>query len=167
MQAGSEMTAGFMELKNSLREFLTKLSGAFRRQAAEPVLAVESAQLNLYHNLSRYIFQSGHFSSQKPKPGAFLPQPTQLKISAAWIDRLSEIEIWEVGDILGSQTATPRTPKARADFDAAILEEVNLAIEDDPVPHPRHVNLFGWPAEKDAQKSVALFLCSRAHLSIR
>lgn len=120
-----------------------------------------------YHSLSRYIFQSGHFNRQSAKQGAFLPQPSKLKISAVWIDQLLGREIWEIGDLLASQSEPPRRPIARADFDAAVLSEANLTLDDDKAAHPRHVNICGWPPEKDAQKAVALLLCNRSTLNIR
>jgi hypothetical protein len=100
-----------------------------------------------------------------PKPGAFLPKPSTLKISALWRDDLSEEEIWEIGDLLG--TARSKQPLARADFDVAAVSEAKLAVEADPEPHPRHVNLCGWPNEKDEQKSIALLLCARSILLLR
>jgi hypothetical protein len=76
-----------------------------------------------------------------------------------------EREIWKIGDLLG----VPRNkqPQARADFDVATVSEAKLTIESDPAPHPRHVNLCGWPIEKDAQKSVALLFCARSLLVLR
>ena len=101
----------------------------------------------------------------KPKPGAFLPKPPTLKISALWRDELPEPEIWKIGDLLG--ITRTKQPLARADFDAADVSEAKLAIEPDPKPHPRHVNLSGWPIDKDEQKSIALLLCARSTLIVR
>lgn len=85
-----------------------------------------------------------------------------------WIDQLSVTEVWDIGDLLATQSTAPRKPPiARANFDTADLQETDLTIEDDKKPHPRHVNLCGWPPEKDAQKAVALILCSRATLNVR
>jgi hypothetical protein len=153
-----------MESKNWLTGFLkrllTVLSGLF---GGSP--ATNSAGQPQFKRLTRYIFQSGHFSTlhHRVKQGAFLPQPPALKISSIWIDLLGENDIWTIGDLLGAT----RKPIARASFDAEILPEARLAIEPDPAPHPRHVNIFGWPAEKDAQKAVALFLCNRSSLQVR
>jgi hypothetical protein len=117
--------------------------------------------------LTRYIFQASHFSrvNQRVKPGAFLPQPPDLKISSVWIDQLGDGEIWDIGDLLGAKRNAK--PIARASFDAQILSEPHLTIEADPMPHPKHVNICGWPAEKDAQKAVALLLCNRSTLQVR
>ncbi len=51
---------------------------------------------------------------------------------------------------------------ARADFAVAAVSEAKLTIESDTKPHPLHVNLCGWPMEKDKQKSIALLLCARS-----
>lgn len=70
-----------------------------------------------------------------------------------------------IGDLLGAKRKAK--PIARASFSAEILPEAKLTVEPDPTPHPRHVNISGWPTEKDAQKAVALFLCNRASLQVR
>jgi hypothetical protein len=117
--------------------------------------------------LARFIFQKSQFSKlqAKPKQGAFLPHPSTLKTSALWRDKLSEEEIWKIGDLLGKERS--KQPLARADFDVAAVSEAKLTIEPDPKPHPLHVNLCGWPNEKDEQKSVALLLCARSILLLR
>ncbi|MGC2333402.1 MAG: hypothetical protein WA581_18265 [Candidatus Acidiferrales bacterium] len=120
-----------------------------------------------YTSLTRYIYQSGHFSTTRAKPGAFLPPKGNLKTSAGWIDEIDDPEIWEIGDILGHLRSTPADAQARADFDSSILARENLTIEPDPNHHPRHVNLAGWPAEKDAQKDIALALVAGSKLQIR
>jgi hypothetical protein len=135
-----------------------------RRPSAE----TESASSTQYSLLARFIFQEGHYRKKDPaapKPGAFLPKPSDLKISAMWRDQLSEREIWSLGDLVGSTRSKP--PLARADFDVGAVSEAKLAIEPDPKPHPRHVNVSGWPADKAEQKSIALLLCHRSALIIK
>jgi hypothetical protein len=167
-QAGLEIPVGFMALKDWLAKFPKKFYAVFRSQAARNPSADRVEENRAYHLLSRYIFQSGHFNARNAKPGAFLPHSSMVKTSAVWIDQLSVGEVWEIGDVLASQSAPPRKPPiARADFDVASLVGTNLTVEDDTKLHPRHVNLCGWPPEKDAQKAVALLLCSRANLNIR
>jgi hypothetical protein len=118
-----------------------------------------------YSLLARFIFQRSHFSKSpaKPKPGAFLPAPS--KTSALWRDGLPELEIWEIGDLLGK--ARGKQPVARADFDSMAVSEAKLEIELDQKPHPRHVNLSKWPIDKAEQKSIALLLCARSTLILR
>ena len=153
-----------MGLSNWLRAALDKLSAVLRRQFAEK----ESANPSQYSLLARFIFQASHCRKEAPakaKPGAFLPKSSTLKISALWRDELPEQEIWNIGDSLGS--ARGKQPLARADFDIAALSEARLSVEPDPKPHPRHVNLCGWPSEKDEQKAIALLLCARSVLLMR
>ena len=83
-----------------------------------------------------------------------------------WIDELSQIEIWQIGDDVAGK---PRnlSAVARADLEASAVIESQLAIQLDAEPHPRHAVIVGWPMEKDEQKALALELCARAMLRIR
>lgn len=164
MPVGSGRKAESMGLNSWLRAALNKLSGVLRKRPAEPKLN-NCSQRSL---LARFIFQEGHYRKQtpaKPKPGAFLPSSSVLKISALWRDELPDPEIWKIGDLLGK--ARSKQPKARADFDLAAVSEAKLTIEPDPKPHPLHVNLCGWPNAKDEQKSIAILLCKRSVLILR
>jgi len=168
MLVGSARTAEFMELKRWLTACLEKFSVLFsgRHDKQSSAIARDPSH---YSCLTRYIHQSGHFSkaNRRVKPNAFLPQPPELKISSAWIDDLGETPIWGIGDLLGAQRQVPSKPIARADFDSSVVPEADLTIEPDPKPHPRHVNLCGWPHEKDAQKNIALLFCKRSALRLR
>ena len=78
-------------------------------------------------------------------------------------DGLTEYQIWAIGLLVGEGRGKP--PKARADFDAGAVSSVKLTIEPDPLEAiPSHINLGGWPSEKDEQKSIAQELCVRAQL---
>lgn len=118
--------------------------------------------------ISRYIYHRSAFSvsQHKAKPSAFLPPP-DLKMSSVFVDGLPEHAIWDIGDILGQLRTAPQSVVARADFHAGILPGENLTIEFDAEPHPRHINICGWPPEKDAQKSIALSLSDKSELQIR
>ncbi len=167
MPAGSVKKAGFMGLKTWLRLALNKLSGVLRRRPADAGMT-GSPQCPPYSLLARFIFQKSQFSKTpaKPKQGAFLPHPSTLKISALWRDKLSEQEIWNIGDLLGTGRSKP--PLARADFDLPTVSEAKLTIEPDPLPKiPQHLNLCGWPIDKAEQKSIALLLCARSTLIVR
>ena len=164
MPVGSGRKAGFMALSNWLRAVLNRLSTVLKRRPADAGMT-GSPQYSL---LARFIFQGGHYRKKAPatpKPGAFLPKPPTLEISALWRDTLPEREIWTIGDLLGK--ARSQQPPARADFDVAAVSEAKLTIEPDPKPHPLHVNLSGWPIDKDEQKSIALLLCARSTLIVR
>src|SRR5215467_12037396 len=156
MRAGLGRKAKFMALSSYLRLFHQKLSEAFRRlfdkHPAPP------AELS---TLCRFIFQSNHFSGKQAKPGAFLPAPNRLRISMFFVDSLQSDEIWRLGDLAGANRQKPAKARAELDKGAVLCIEVcKLRIEADPQPHARHVNIAGWPAEKETQKAVALELCA-------
>lgn len=88
-------------------------------------------------------------------------------MSSIFVDGLAEQAIWEIGDVLGQLRPRPEPVVARADFDASILPDEKLTIEFDTKPHPRHINICGWPSEKDAQKSIALSLSEKSDLRLR
>ena len=103
-----------------------------------------------------------------PKPGAFLPPETDLQMSASWIDGLQDLEIWRIGDDAGRERMPPVLARARADVEVSVIVEVRLTIAPDPIPqNPRHVNVCGWPLEKDKRMSIAQELCAKSMLRIR
>jgi len=119
-----------------------------------------------YANLSRFIFDKRHFSISKrvPKPSAF--NDLTLRPSAFWIDQLLEDDIWRLGDVVaGAQRKRPAI--ARADFGKNEVIRIGLTVEPDPEPDPRHVELCGWPSEKDERMVVAQELCVRSQLRLR
>lgn len=127
-----------------------------------------SASTSSYEKLTRFIFDKRHFSRAKniTKPSAFLANDVELRCSAIWIDGLHEIEVWRIGDDFVGQ-ARKKVAVARADFNASVVAELTLAIHPDPKPHPRHVEICGWPNEKDKRLSIAQGLCAKAALKIR
>jgi hypothetical protein len=153
-----------MGLNSFLKFVRLKFSAVLKKQLAkEKALANSTGQ---YTTLSRFIFRSGDFnrSQNRPKPSAFLPPP-DLRTSAFWIDQLSEPEVWWIGDNVAA--GVRGSPSARADITASTVFDTGLKIEPDPTPHPRHIDICGWPPEKDKQKSIALDLCAFALLRLR
>ena len=85
-----------------------------------------------------------------------------------FVDSLAPSEIWILGDTVGEGRGKPC--KARAEMHKDAIGEVGqckLRIVPDPKPHPLHVNIGGWPAEKDAQKAIAIELCVASTLYTR
>lgn len=77
------------------------------------------------------------------------------------LDGLMEVEVWSiadcfVGDIKGRKVI------GRAEFYERALAPLGLRAESDPHPHPLHMNVLGWPTEKDARISLALELAEQS-----
>ena len=117
--------------------------------------------------LSRFI-GNRRFSIQKHmvKPGAFLPPP-DLKTSAFISDGLAEDQIWWIADNVVARESEKGSIPARADILSVAVLETKLTVEPDTEVHPRHVNICGWPEEKEQRKAIDLELCAAAILRLR
>ena len=120
-------------------------------------LSVEDSEL-----LARFITSSNWFrsSNQTVKQDAFIPHPYP-DLSVTRHESLSEQEIWQLGQEVAD--ARPATLHGRADIFAAAVRNNKLTVEARPVPENlRHACVLGWPADKPAQKILALELASVA-----
>ena len=112
--------------------------------------------------LARYIYTRSQFraSDHTVKYSAFIP-PEDRRLSVFRIAGLQDVEIWEIGERLRSQTLL-----ARADIEPALVKTIGLGIEADEVP-PRHANIIGWPEEESAIKLKAMELAKEAELQLK
>lgn len=104
--------------------------------------------------LARFVLFRRHIrtSDQTVKPEAFIPYP-RPELSVTRHLGLAEAELWELGQAVADQRAI--TLHGRADVRASTVRRQSLRIE--PTPEPRnHANITGWPADKSAQKVIAL-----------
>ncbi|MCW5558247.1 MAG: hypothetical protein KIT22_10505 [Verrucomicrobiae bacterium] len=72
---------------------------------------------------------------------------------------LDDAEIWEAGDRVAEEIGT--TLRGRADVVAAVFNKRGLRVL--PMPLPRdanHADVVDWPADKPAQKEIALLIAS-------
>ncbi len=164
MLEGSGTKAESVELNNFLRRVLKRLFAALHGRSAKNAES-ESGPAARFEVLARFVFSSKYFAVSRLKPSAFLPT-SNLKTSAFGIDELQENEIWQIGDYVAG-AGRKLTALARGDFKSSDVAEVGLGIVPDPAPHPRHVDICGWPDVKDERKEIALELCARAHLHRR
>ena len=117
--------------------------------------------------VARYLSQSGHFSQEKRrvKPHAFLPEPSRLATSVFRTHRLTESEIWALGETYVAGP-TGRTLHGRADLLVSQVETLGLRLNPDNVPE-RHAEIVGWPQAKSEQLSLAQELAVVALLRLR
>ncbi len=81
------------------------------------------------------------------------------------IDRLADAEIWTIGDLAGENRG--KLALARADIPHKALLELKMVFTRTHDEHPRHLNVGGWPVEKDEQKALAVEFCVKSTLHVR
>ena len=112
-------------------------------------------------SLGRFILQKNHFRNDLTvKPDAFIPY-SRTELSVTRHIGLSVSQIWEIGWEVALKIGKPLF--GRADIKASIFENQKLTVIADPLPNnPNHANVKGWPAEKPAQKILALEIAAAA-----
>ncbi len=110
--------------------------------------------------LARFILFSNWIrnSDNTVKPDAFIPYPYP-DLSVTRHINLSEEALWKMGqDVADARSATLY---GRADIFASTARRQSLRIAPAPVPNnSNHTNIDGWPADKPAQKMIALQLAA-------
>lgn len=91
--------------------------------------------------ISRFIFSSRQCSGGRVNYAAFLPPSERLEISVYRIQDLSEEEIWEIDNQYVSGLRG-KTSYGRADLNIDLLDNLNLTIDPNGTPHPRHANVY-------------------------
>ena len=119
----------------------------------EPLSATEPLAKFLY-------FRTGHYRIDPLKPTwrAFMPRKETRELSVFRTAGLSEAKIWELAAI-----RVKSNPKARAVVSPQDVVASGLEVDPDNIP-PRHANIVGWPAGKDAQMSHAVELAAQGTL---
>jgi len=131
-------------------------SAAPRPTATEPLDPSEP--------LSRFLTQSGHFTTGRVKPRAFLPGPDGTT-STFRTHGLTADEIWALGESL---LAAPRGQHLYGSGDLSVSSVVDTGLSVDPDNDPpRHAGIVGWPEGKDARLSRAQRLAASASLRLR
>ena len=118
--------------------------------------------------LARYILEkSYHRSSDNTvKPHAFMLPTGKDEISVFRIISLSETDIWQIGiTYVSEKRGMPLL--GGAELIANDVTSLGLDVKPDPVPHPRHANITGFPrgdSEKTRMFAVELAARSTLHL---
>lgn len=147
-----------------LKQFLTILTDYYRIEIKDSLPRIVSTR----ETLTRYLLSKKLFSrdNNRVKRQAFMP-PAELKLSVFRTDKLSEFQIWRIGEKrVARKTKPPRNLHGRADIKALKVVETGLRIIPDNVP-PRHANIIDWPDEKSEIIEIALELAANASLELR
>lgn len=95
------------------------------------------------------------------KRRAFDPPQSNLRLSVYRLDGLTDTEIWLIADRFVGEIKG-RAVIGRAELLERLLAPLGLRAESDPHPHPLHMNILGWPMEKDARIALALELAEQS-----
>jgi hypothetical protein len=116
--------------------------------------------------LSRYLFYSKEFSREKNivKRHAFMPTVPQLETSCFRTTGMAPQEIVDHAD----EHVVPhrgKTPYGWAEIYVRNVLDVGLNTDYNNIP-PLHVNILGWPPDKDRQMAAAQLLAAEATLRL-
>jgi len=105
--------------------------------------------------LARYIVRKQHVRGDGTvKPDPFIPFK-YVELSVTRHLALTEQQIWDIGNMVASQTHTQL--QGRADTQASAYVRQRLRVIAAPEEqNPNHANVVDWPADKQAQKEIAL-----------
>lgn len=123
--------------------------------------------------LTRFIFSSSHFAVRdgRVKAPAISPFPHRttgrLEMSAYRVDTVTTPEIWDICAKHVDDRSVPRIAKARGTCIANIMVLAGLSFDPDGDPHPRHVNVTGWPTAKHEQKNIQQKIAATMELELR
>ena len=105
--------------------------------------------------LARYIVRKEHVRRDGTvKPDPFIPFK-YVELSVTRHLTLTEQQIWDIGDRVASQTHTQLQGRADAQASAYIRQRLRVVAAPEE-QNPNHANVVDWPADKQAQKEIAL-----------
>lgn len=123
---------------------------------------IEAADSPSPEPIARFLRHRNHFSREENRvtERAFLPGRDGAT-SVFCVEGLTESGMWTLAESNNISNFHGAGIVNGSDVrEAGLL----LARDDDP---PRHASIVGWPTEKDARKSMAQDLASRASLRLR
>jgi hypothetical protein len=111
--------------------------------------------------LARFILRREHVRADGTvKPDPFMPFKW-VELSVTRHLGLDEQEIWDAGRGVAEETKTMLY--GRADVVAATFIRQRLRVLPRPLPqNPNHADVVDWPADKAAQKEIALLVAREA-----
>lgn len=113
--------------------------------------------------LARFILFSKWVrpSDRTVKSEAFIPHPYP-DLSVTRHKNLSEQGLWQIGQDVAR--LRDKELYGRADINALAVRQQKLDVVPKPIipENPNHANIIDWPAEKHAQKIIALQLAKES-----
>lgn len=84
------------------------------------------------------------------KPNVFSPSSQRRDLSVYRTKKLNECEIWHLSDTFFTLAQPEKPSIARAEIPVELPTIHSLRLVADGDPHPRHLNIEGWPTEPSA-----------------
>lgn len=111
--------------------------------------------------LARYIVNKGHIRADGTvKQDPFIPY-SRVELSVTRHLGLNSDEVWASGELVAKELGKPLL--GRADTQAQTYLRHRLRVLSKPLPNnENHADVVGWPADKPAQKDIALMIAREA-----
>jgi hypothetical protein len=111
--------------------------------------------------LARFVLRKEHIRSDSSiKPDPFMPYKW-VELSVTRHLGLDEPALWATGENVAHETSTHL--QGRADLQAHVFFRQHLRVLPRPLPNnPNHADAVDWPADKAAQKELALLIAREA-----
>ena len=91
----------------------------------------------------------------------------RLELSVFRADNATAAEIWQICAQHVDNQTTQRIAKARGTCVASAMAHQGLYFDADAKPHPRHVNVIGWPNSKHELKIIQQKIAVAMTLEVR
>lgn len=95
----------------------------------------------------------------------------RLEWSVFRADKATSSDMWDICTKHFDNLSIPRIAKARGTCAASVMIDQGLCFDPDGKPHPRHVNVIGWPdptrEPKDKLKNIQQRIAAAMTLEIR
>jgi hypothetical protein len=121
---------------------------------------------------TRFILSRNHFAPAKGrvKAHALMPMRNQsrerLETSTHRIAHLTDAQIWHLGQTHVANPEQGRTIKARGTGPFELVTAQQLSLDVNGEPYPRHVDVVGWPHDKDDQLMKATEIADKLTLEL-
>jgi hypothetical protein len=131
-----------------------------------------SVEIRDGEEFTRFILNRKHFSAEnrRVKANALLPLTNnvtgRLETSTHRVAGLNDQQIWTLGYENVENAANNRIIKARGQGPIALVSASGLSCDVNGLPYPRHVDVIGWPQEKDGQMMKAVEIADKMALEI-
>jgi hypothetical protein len=111
--------------------------------------------------LARYIVHKDHVRADGTvKQDPFIPY-SKVELSVTRHRGLNEVGLWAAGELVAQELS--KSLRGRADTQARVHVRSRLRVVPKPLPkNANHADVVDWPADKPAQKEIALLIAKEA-----